>query len=422
MNAARHVRRRMEPLLRDMLSVFRVVILVGPRQSGKTTLARALTAGSGTFLSLDDPALLQVALDDPHGLIDLRERPIVIDEVQRGGDDLVRAVKMAVDTDSTPGAFLLTGSADFLTVPVLSESLAGRAVFLELTPLSQAELEGGAGFLEELASNCDRIGIQGLPGTAPSTVTRSEYAERVCSGGYPEAVNLSAARRLRWFDAYVRTTVSRDITELTGARRSRELFTLLQAAAARTAGELVLQDLHRDVGFGSISTTSDYVSHLEMSYLVSRLPAWSTNAATRVKRRSKIHLTDTGLAAAMLGLTSETLLKPVQPNRDQLFETFVVNEIHRQATALDGIVKLYHYRDRRGREIDLIVELLDGRSIGVEVKAGSTVRRSDAKALTWMRDTAGDSFTLGVVFHTGQHTLPLADRVLAIPISHLWKR
>lgn len=425
------VRRGVESKLRRALGVFRVVVLHGARQSGKTTLARRIVDG-GTFLSLDDPALLSVALDDPMGFVADRVRPVVIDEVQRGGDGLVRAVKMVVDSDPAPGAFLLTGSADFLTVPALSESLAGRAVFLDLAPFSEVEIQGceavqgcAGGLLARLLEVSPRRGAaadhSSLLSAPQSAQTRSQYAERICRGGYPEAVRLNADDRRLWFSSYVRSAVSRDIVELTGARRSFELPRLLRAVAARTSGELVMQDLHRDLEFGSIDTTSDYLSHLEMACLATRLPGWATGAATRAKRRPKLHMADTGLAAAMLGLSAESLSDPAEPSRGPMHETFAVGELRRQASALTPELHFSHYRDSRGREVDFLIERPDGRIIAVEVKAGSTVRPADAKWLAWLRDLIGDRFDIGVVLYTGRNPLRLTDRILALPMSYLWQ-
>lgn len=417
--------RRIEPALRHALGVFRVVVLHGPRQSGKTTLSRQILDG-GTFLSLDEPALLPLALDDPTGFVAGRSRPVVIDEVQRGGDDLVRAIKLAVDADPSPGAFLLTGSTSFLTVPVLSESLAGRAVFFHLAPFSEVEIEGAAhGLLARLVDPPRRDAAASshsdLLRAPPSAMTRRQYAERICRGGYPEAIRLSDDDRRRWFSAYLHTVVTRDVVELTGARRSTELPRLLRAVAARTAGELVMQDLHRDLEFGSIDTTADYLSYLEMTHLVTRLPGWATGAATRAKRRSKIHIADTGLAAAMLGLTAESLSDPATEGRGPLHETFAVNELRRQATALAPDLRFCHYRDSRGREIDLLIERPDGRLIALEVKAGATARPADAKWLAWLRDLIGDRFEVGLVLYGGSHPLRLSDRILALPLSYLWQ-
>ncbi|MYE15355.1 MAG: ATP-binding protein [Gemmatimonadetes bacterium] len=435
------VQRQVEPVLRRALDTFRVVVLSGPRQSGKTTLAHRIAADGaflaldgrplsldgkpislgGALLSLDDPTLAALARDDPAGFVSDRPRPTVIDEVQRGGDDLVRAIKLAVDADPVPGRFLLTGSAGFLHVPVLSESLAGRAVFFELAPFSQVEMEGGGdGLLARLLDE-PRDALSGLLRSPPSALSRSQYAERVCRGGYPEVIGLPDADRQLWFRAYVHTAVTRDIVELTGARRSSELPRLLHAVAARTAGELVVQDLHRDVGFGSIGTTADYLSYLEMTHLVARLEGWAPGAATRAKRRSKIHLTDTGLAAAVLGVDAESLSDPAAAHRGPLHETFVFNELRRQASALAPELRFCHYRDSRGREVDLLMERPDGRVIAVEAKAGATARPTDARWLAWLRDLIGDRFDVGIVLYTGQHPHRLSDRIGALPLSYLWK-
>ncbi|WP_423920468.1 ATP-binding protein [Candidatus Poriferisodalis sp.] len=419
------LQRGIEPALRHALGTFRVVVLQGPRQSGKTTLARRIVGG-GTFFSLDDPALLPLALDDPTGLIADRARPVIIDEVQRGGDDLVRAVKLAVDSDPSPGGFLLTGSTSFLTVPVLSESLAGRAVFLDLAPFSQLEIaRSDAGLLSVVLDALTR-GTASSAGSRlleapPSTVTQLEYAQRICSGGYPEAIGLSDADRGLWFSAYVHTAVTRDVVEFTGARRSSELPRLLRAIAARTAGELVMADLHRDLEFGSIETTADYLSYLEMTHLVARLPGWATGAATRAKKRSKVHVTDTGLAAAMLGVTAASLSNPTAASRGALHESFAVNELRRQAAAIAPDLRFSHYRDSRGREVDLLIERPDGRFIAVEVKAGATVRPADAKWMAWLRDLVGDRFELGIVLHTGRQPIRLSERIFALPLSFLWE-
>ena len=424
----------MEPVLRRALKTFRIVVLSGPRQSGKTTLARQIApAGAflglegkplsldGAFMSLDDPTLAALARDDPTGFASDRTRPTVIDEVQRGGEDLVRAIKLAVDADPAPGRFLLTGSAGFLHVPVLSESLAGRAVFFELAPFSQVETEGGGDGLLARLLDGPRHALDDLLQSPPSALSRSQYAERVCRGGYPEVIRLSDADRQLWFRAYVHTAVTRDIVELTGARRSSELPRLLHAVAARTSGELVMQDLHRDIGFGSIDTTADYLSYLEMTHLVVRLDGWATSAPTRAKRRPKVHVTDTGLAASVLSVDAESLSDPASPHRGPLYETFVFNELHRQASALPQDLRFCHYRDSRGREVDLLIERPDGRIIAVETKAGATVRPADARWLEWLRDLIGERFELGVVLYGGRHPHRLAKRVFAMPLSYLWE-
>ncbi len=434
------VPRQIEPVLRRALETFRIVVLSGPRQSGKSTLARQIAASGNlvtlggkpltlagkpvtlgqSFLSLDEAVLVELAREDPLGFISGRNRPTVIDEVQRGGDDLVRAIKLAVDADPSPGQFLLTGSAGFLHVPVLSESLAGRAVFFELAPLSEVEICGQSdGLLAQLLSDTGGC-LEQLLGASYAPLDRFQYAERVCRGGYPEVLSLSDTDRQLWFQSYVHTLVTRDIVELTGARRSSELPRLLRAVSARTAGELVMQDLHRDMGFGSIETTADYLSYLEMTHLVCRLDGWASSAPTRAKRRPKVHVTDSGLAAAMPGVAAETLSDPATHERGQLHESFVFSELHRQAQAVAPELRFCHYRDSLGREIDLLIERPDGHLIAVEVKASATVRPTDAKSLAWLRDQIGDRFEIGIVLYTGQQPYRLKDRIAALPMSCLW--
>ena len=408
--------RRLEPITREALSSFRVVVITGPRQAGKTTLVRRTLGDSGTFARLDREATLRAALDDPTGFAAFGETPRAFDEVQRAGEPLIRAVKNVVDDDPSRGQFLLNGSADFLTVPTISESLAGRAAFLELWPFTQGELHGAPdGFLETAFADPDLLLAGGR-----SALGLADYLTRICSGGFPEATTMAPRARRMWFRDYVRTVTQRDIKDLSGARRVRELPKLLGLLAARTAGGLVVASVHRAADLGGRNTTEAYLGYLEMTYLVLLLPAWSRNLSSKVAHRPKVHITDSGLAAHLLGKSPESLARPTDPARGPLLESFVANEMHRQASWLDEDVRLHHFRDRGGAEVDIIAEAADGRFVAVEVKSAPLVDRRDARHLEWLRNRAPDDFVCGVVLHSGERAYRLGDRLLALPISRLW--
>ncbi len=370
----------------------------------------------GTFTRLDDETNLQAALADPVGLASYGRPPRAFDEIQRAGDPLVRAIKAVVDDDPTPGQYLLNGSADFLTVPTISESLAGRAVFMEQWPFTQGELETAPDrFLERAFSDPDSLLNQDSP-----AISSGSYTERICRGGFPEPATMTGRARRDWFANYVRTVTQRDITEMTGARRAPQLPKILSLLAARTSGELVVAHIHDESGLGSRHTTDDYIAYLEMTYLVKLLPAWSRNLTRKVTRHPKIHITDTGLAAHLLGKDATAINRPTDPARGPLHETFVINELIRQTTWADQDFRLRHLRDRDGAEIDIVAEASDGRVVAIEVKASTTVNRADAKWLKWLRDRLGPDFVVGVVLYTGERPFRLGDRLFAIPIHQVW--
>ena len=428
------VDRKVAGVIRERMAAFRVVVLHGARQTGKTTLARQLTS-SGSFVSLDDEAQYDASVDDPRTFIEIRNRPVVIDEVQRGGDALVRAIKAAVDDDAAAGSFLLTGSANFLTIPHLSESLAGRATFVDLFPLSETEREGTSGLLAELvdaradpsdAANGRELGTaedRVLAGRGVAVETPRDYVDRIVRGGYPALIDMPANLRSVWFRDYLRAVIARDIQELTGARKVDELPRLLEALAGRTASALVIEDLRRDLGFGSRETVADYLAHLQMLYLMHLLPGWATSVTTRARRRSKLFLSDTGLAVASMRLDADRLLDPAERTRGSLFETFVVNELVKQASFLEDPVSLSHFRSGDGRrEIDVMIETADRRLFGVEIKTSRSIKPQHYRTLQWMRDRVGAGFTLGIVLYCGEVSYRLAERIVALPISSLWSR
>jgi predicted AAA+ superfamily ATPase len=405
------------------LDSFRAVVVNGPRQAGKTTLAGELAGSRGaTVVSLDDNGLYEACLADPQAFLDAFPRPLFIDEFQRAGDPLVRAVKVAVDAERTPGQFLLTGSSRFLTTAGLSESLAGRAVIIDLWPFTQGEADQLGPTADSLLGRLfERTTLAQAQGPYPS---RSEYLQRVCRGGFPEVHDLSPTVRPVWFDAYINTIVQRDVPLISRGRHLGELPRLLRVVAARTSQELNLVSVAADTGIDRMSLSRNYLPLLENIYLVRQLPSWSRNLTSRVVKHPKTYISDSGLAAGLLGVDPDGLALPNAPALGPLIETFVVDELVRQLSFMAGPrASLYHFRSPDGPEVDVVAEAPDGRVVGLEVKASSTVRQADFKHLALLRDRLdriGQPFVAGGVIYLGNQALPFGDRLSALPLCHLW--
>lgn len=409
----RHVRELVEHCIAD----FRVTIVNGPRQAGKTTLLRQLHARlGGAFVTLDDADQRAAARDDPAGYLQAMPRPLFIDEAQRAGDDLILAIKAAVDRDQRRGAFVLSGSTRFLTVPTLSESLAGRAALIELWPFSVAERLGVApSFLDRALEDPGSLLHAPVEG-----ITRHQYLRLASIGGYPEVVALGSARaRAIWFKSYLATVTQREVLDIARVRRVELLPRLFRLLAALTAQELNVAALARDLGIDD-DTVRSYLPLLETVFLLRMVPAWSRNLTARVKRRPKVHLTDTGLAAWLLEQGPDVLARPGNAAAGALLETFVVSELVKLAATSERGVGLFHFQDRDGREVDCVLETPAGRVVGIEVKAGATVRSEDFRHLATMRDRVGGDFVVGIVLFTGERPLPFGERLMALPISLLW--
>lgn len=401
----------------EFLDSFRVVIINGPRQSGKTTLLRQLNQEyGGTYLTLDDGALRASARADPTVFVAGGSRPMLINEIQRGGDELVLAIKTAVDRNPSKGQFVLAGSTRFLSTPSLTESLAGRAGILEVWPFAQQELVNGQkSFLDLVFSDPDV-----LRSASDSEFSRGDYFTLICNGGYPEPNQMTSPRaRVGWYRAYVQAVIDTDIREMARVEQPSNLSKLLRLSAASTALELNLTKVSSDLQLHR-ATVSHYLSLLEAVFLVQTLPPWSRNLTARAIRRPKIHITDTGLAAHLLGVDPDGLAARVAPARGQLVESFIVNELAKQATWSSFPVSLQHWRVSQGAEVDLVLEHTNGRVVGIEAKATDAINRDDFKGLTALRDQLGGDFVHGFVLYTGQRSLSFGDRLTAIPISALW--
>ena len=397
----------------DALEDTRVVLVNGARQSGKSTLVRLVAAErEATYRSLDGGAVRRAAHEDPAGFIDVAG-PVVIDEVQRV-PELFLAIKADVDARPVPGRFLLTGSARVLGLRGLPDALPGRMETIELWPFSQGEIDGRPdGFVDAAFAEGSGLSHQ-------STVSRSEYAERVVRGGFPEAVaRTDAKRRSRFLDAYVRDLVSREVTELSEIERTGEMRTLIRLLAARSGQLLVTSALAADARLPN-RTATRYLELLEEVFLIKRIPAWSRNLSSRITATSKVAMVDSGVAANLVGIDARRLLEPGAPI-GPLLEGFALMEIARQLTWSEQQADLFHYRTRDKVEVDAVIENRRGQAVGIEVKASSTVRSEDFRGLRHLADRLGTDFVVGIVLYTGTETLPFGDGMRAMPLSALWE-
>ena len=405
--------RHAHDLVREALADTRIVTVNGARQTGKSTLARAVsrqTPGSRMRL-LDDDATAQAATEDPREFVE-HDGLLVIDEVQLA-PQLFRAMKVLVDTDPRPGRFLLTGFARILALRDLPDALPGRMEIIELWPLSQGELD----------STRDRL-IDALFTLGPdidhsSSARKHDLLDRVVRGGYPEAVRRSPRRRTAFFESYATTLIERDVSELAVIQRRGELRTLLALLAGRAGGLLNLSALASESGIPR-STLARYTDLLEAVFVVKRVPAWSSGSTGRAVGTAKLAYVDSGLACHVLGQDASRLGQPGGAAGPML-ESFVLMELARQLTWSDTRARLHHYRTKDGLEVDAVLEAADGRVAAVQVKAASTVRTGDLAGLRHLRDRLGERFTVGVVLYTGQQTLPFGDRLRAVPLDALWR-
>lgn len=400
-------------LITDALADTRVVMVLGARQVGKSTMARQIVEGEhpAQIVDLDQPAPRKAALTDPVGFVAGLDRPVLIDEVQRGGPELLLAIKMVVDRDLSPGQFLLTGSANLLRSPKTLDALTGRVDIVTLWPLAQAEIE-------EVETNfVDALFTAGPPRVSGAPTGRDALRDRIAAGGYPEARLRSGRSRSRWFESYMRTTLERDLESVADAYKLHEVPHLLRLLAAQTANLFVPASIGGRIGLDH-RTVDRYASLLELTYLVKRIPAWRPGLRQREVQHPKLHVVDSGLLLHLLGADEGRLLTDDQLT-GRVLESFVAMEIVKHAESADQQIRTHHYR-QAADEIDLVLENQAGEIAAVEVKASASLSSKDWRSLAKLRDAAGARFQCGAIVYTGPDVVPLGDRLFAVPLSSLW--
>jgi uncharacterized protein len=392
-----------------------VVFVQGPRQSGKTTLVQSLAkAGhSAEYLSFDDAAVLGAAQSDPDGFVAGLPPRVILDEVQRV-PALFRAIKRSVDQRREPGRFLLTGSANALVLPKVSESLAGRMEVLTLWPFSQGEIAGRVeGFVDECFGTRFQLGSFRDSGWAA-------LVKRIVLGGYPEVLTRpDEARRQAWFGSYLTTILERDVRDIANVQGLREMPRLLRLAATRAMGLLNFADLCRDAAMPQ-TTLQRYWALLEATFLVGTLPAWSANLGKRLVKTGKVLLGDSGLLCHLTGLNAARL-RTDDLMAGAVLESFVANELTKQISWSRCRPALYHYRAHTQQEVDFVLEDAAGKLVGIEVKKTASPNAGDFKGLQHLSEATGKRFVRGILLHAGSATVAFGQNLYAVPVSALWR-
>jgi len=404
------IQRVLASRISEALSDTPVVLVTGPRQAGKTTLARQLATPQMRYLTLDDKLTLLSAKNDPVGLVRDLDTAI-IDEVQRA-PDLLLAIKKSVDEDRRPGRFMLTGSANVMTLPSVADSLAGRMETLTLLPFSQRELHG------QSANWIDAAFAGELLNTS-SPVIGKDLVETVLRGGYPEAITRTIPRRRSaWARQYIAALIQRDVRDVASVDKLDHLPRFLRALAHVSGQMCNFTKLGGQVGLDS-KTANSYTGIFEMMFLLQRVEAWAPNRIKRVVKTPKLQFLDSGLLANLLHLGSSDILKD-RSHFGSVLETFVYGELLKHSTTGEDDYQLLYYRDVDKLEVDVVIENSAGQLIGVEVKAAASIKSGDLRGLKRFADAAGRKFRLGVVLYDGTETVPLGENLWAAPISTLW--
>lgn len=407
------VKRHSESRVRTALKDTRIVGLIGPRQSGKSTLAERMAFDSDMpVLSLDRNHLLNLARADPDGFLRSIDRA-VIDEVQRV-PELVLALKYSVDKDPRPGRFLITGSVDLFRSAITPDSLAGRIEFIELLPLSQAEIERSAPskFLNKAFTNdfpkLKHIGYS------------SDLIERVVGGGYPEPLKRANSDRQReWLMSYSKSLVTRHLPEVARVNKLENLSKLLERLAVYAGQVTNLKRIATDLSVDE-KTVDHWLTLFEQMFVVRRVKAWYRNRLKRLNKTPKLHFFDSGLLAALQGTNSESI-KADRASFGQLLENFVFSELYKSTQLASEEISIYHYREQSVYEIDFVLEKA-GKVVAIEVKASTGIKSDAFRTLRRLKDQLGESFVCGIILHDGDQIQSLSDNMYAMPVSQLWSQ
>jgi len=408
---AKEYKRWQTASIKEALKMRRVVVISGARQTGKTTLSQQVVSKTGDYRSLDDTLMLEYAHSDPKGFIINKTGTLVIDEVQKA-PKLIPEIKQVVDRNNRPGQYLLTGSANILTLPTIGDSLAGRAKYMRLRPLTTGEIMGKKPDFLERAFNRNFV-------NKISGYDKEHIIDLAFRGGYPEAAAINSLRhRKDWHIDYLNTILLRDLKDIANIRRQDDLQSLAGILMSWSAKFMEPNQITTALSINK-ATMDSYINTLISMFMFEKVSPWLKTDYERIGKRHKFYATDTGIMTSVLGWNP----KEVIMNNDRcgkLTETFVFQELAAHID-IDNKYRLFQYRDRLNREIDFLVEREDGALLGIEVKAGHSVSKDDFKVQKWFKENILKSkkqYT-GIILYSGDRTIPFEENMLAVPTAAL---
>lgn len=404
-------------LLAKALSFQRIAVVVGPRQSGKTTMVKSQMPVPSLYRSLDDAGVLEnAAFDSKYFVRAGGEKCLVIDEIQKL-PELIGEVKMRVDEDNRPAQFVLTGSADYRSLPHVTDSLAGRSIIVRLRGFTEAEIQKCSPVFLERAFKQD------FPlSTELAPCGREDIYFRILKGGYPQVQALPDDMRGMFFKSYLEAQVSHDLSENWDLNRFGSLNLLLHYFAVYSSKLVNIREVCSRLGT-THPTVRNYLNALKAMFLIDELPAWLHKDYDIGSKVPKLFMTDTGLMAYLLRIhhVEDLLENPVKTAdvAGKLMETWVYNQLMPEIE-LHYDWQISHLRNGNRQEIDFMVENGAGHLLGIEVKSSETVRADDARHLKWFAKRAKSPFT-GIVIYAGSHVLSFGDGCYAVPYSAFWE-
>jgi len=398
------IKRKLEQIVLEMLDNFRIVAINGPRQSGKTTLAKLIAKSKNIiYYTFDDKDVYNTAKQDPNGFISyISKDNVVIDEVQMI-PELISSIKIQVDVENRKGMFLLTGSSDMFKNSKIKESLAGRMVSFSLYPLSYSEINNrNINIIDKLFSdNFNYFDIDF------ATIPNEDFVKAVINGGYPEVYNLSIRAKYAWYESYIKSRITKDIQSIgdVDINQISSIAKLLQLLAGQISSLVNYKNIADKIKI-SDKTVRKYIEILEALYIIKLVPAYANNQLKRVVKSPKVHFIDSGLASYLLNVDVDGAMIKQGELYGDIVESFVYSELIKHKTTADKRINIYHYRDQQKKEVDFVLESTDSKIVAIEVKSGSNIKKEYFKGLMALANTVKGKDFKGIILYSGDKIIP----------------